>query len=64
MNSSKALFLFVLLLSVTAVSGQMEQVENHPEYYAGGDGAHLAPVGVTALARQVADVILETIKEK
>jgi lysophospholipase L1-like esterase len=26
----------------------------HPEYYAGGDGVHLVPAGVTALAAQVA----------
>jgi lysophospholipase L1-like esterase len=29
----------------------------HPEYYAGGDGIHLVPAGVTALAAQVAGEI-------
>lgn len=29
----------------------------HPEYYLGGDGAHPMPVGYTALAKQVSDVL-------
>ena len=32
-------------------------VENHPEYYVGSDGTHLAPAGVAAQAAQVAKQI-------
>ncbi|GAB6010680.1 SGNH/GDSL hydrolase family protein [Viscerimonas tarda] len=34
----------------------------HPEYYEGGDGVHLAPVGVKAIGTVVANVIKEVIK--
>ncbi len=39
-------------------------VENHPEYYAGGDGTHLVTAGGNALIEQVAKVISETLDEK
>lgn len=32
-------------------------VENHPEYYAGGDGTHLVSSGVTAMAKKVVESI-------
>jgi lysophospholipase L1-like esterase len=34
-------------------------VIDHPEYYAGGDGTHLVPIGVTEMAKQVARIIEE-----
>jgi alpha-L-fucosidase len=36
-------------------------IVGHPEYYAGHDGTHLNPAGVTALAKQVAQVIENTV---
>ncbi len=36
-------------------------IENHPEYYADGDGIHLVHDGTIALARQVAHIIEEVI---
>jgi hypothetical protein len=39
-------------------------VEDHPEYYVGSDGTHLAAKGVSAQAAQVADQILKLMSEK
>ena len=36
-------------------------VENHPEYYAGGDGTHPVDCGVSALAEQVSLVVKEVL---
>ncbi len=39
-------------------------VENHPEYYAGGDGTHLVTPGVNALANQVTKTIISALQAK
>lgn len=39
-------------------------VIDHPEFYAGGDGIHLVPVGVSAMAKQVAGIIEDEIRVK
>jgi hypothetical protein len=36
-------------------------VEQHPEFYVGGDGIHLGPKGITAQAEQVAQQILKVL---
>lgn len=36
-------------------------VENHPEFYLGGDGVHLGPKGVSAQAETVADALLKLL---
>lgn len=46
------------------INDLFELVENHPEFYAGGDGTHPEAKGVTALANQVAAVISELLNEK
>ncbi len=47
-----------------AVNDLFGFVENHPEYYAGGDGTHQVSLGVTAMAKQVAASISETLKDR
>lgn len=56
-------------IALEAVKGQdilvndlFQLVIDHPEYYAGGDGTHLVPAGVAAMAGQVADVIGKTLE--
>jgi lysophospholipase L1-like esterase len=58
-------------IALEAIQGQnillndlFRLVEEHPDYYAGGDGVHLVDVGVTALANQVASVILNIINQE
>ena len=58
-------------IALEAIQGQnillddlFRLVEDHPDFYAGGDGVHLVDVGVTALANQVAGIILNVINQE
>ncbi|GHT87978.1 9-O-acetylesterase [Bacteroidia bacterium] len=48
---------------ITPARQTVEWLIDHPEYYAGGDGTHLVPIGVTTMAKQVAKVIEEQLKQ-
>lgn len=43
------------------INDLFEFVVNQPDYYAGGDGVHLTPLGVTAVAKEVSDFISKEI---
>lgn len=46
-----------LLDKQVSINDLFALVEDHPEYYAGGDGVHLVAIGTTAIARQVAEKV-------